>query len=59
MDSETKLCGSIDDIKQLTLDLAHAYKEAKKTGEVQHVRTILEQTSSNGPWRLVLTVCPE
>jgi hypothetical protein len=59
MDTETHLCLTTQQTKLLITELQSACKDANATQEIKHVRVVCEQAKHKGPWRLILTICPE
>lgn len=59
METETRLVGSVEQAKDLIVQLQAAIKKQKETGEAAYARIVLEQMKDTGPWRLVIGVMPE
>ena len=58
MDTETKVIGSVDDIRQLISLLEKAVIMTEENDEMSWVRVVLEQCVHSGPWRLTIGVMP-
>lgn len=57
-DTVTKLMLTHEEARSLVEELQIAIRKASEVGEIKHVYGTYEQSVAQGPWRLVLTVCP-
>jgi len=51
-DSQTTVLASIQQARSFANKLIRAADKAERTGEVQHIRGLFEQSGSEGPWRI-------
>lgn len=58
MDTETQLLATPEQVDGLIAELQAAKKKAEKTGEAAYARSVLEQMTHRGPWRLTIGVFP-